>query len=179
MKTRKIENTKKGKRLLLGIILFELLLFLSATLSVQPLEAQQSFSKQDKPILRNDSQKTYSSQSPDLVLTKEQAKDLEVLQHAYMAEAMPVRRELLSLRIELRHSIQNPKVQSKTLLDLQKKISELQAKLDDLSLSYQIKARSILTKEQLEQLPPVFSMGMGTGFGMDIGIGRGPRKGIR
>ena len=179
MKTRKIENTKKGKRLLLGIILFELLLFLSATLSVQPLEAQQSFSKQDKPILRNDSQKTYSSQSPDLVLTKEQSKALEVLHHAYMAEAMPLRRELLPLRVELRYSIQNPKVQSKTLFDLQKRISELQSQLESLTLSYQIKTRSLLTKEQLERLPEGYLSGVDTGFEMMIGIGRGPQRGHR
>jgi Spy/CpxP family protein refolding chaperone len=179
MKTGKIENTKKGKRLFLGRILFGLLLFLSISLSVQPLEAQQPFSKQDKPILRGGSQKAYSSQSPGLVLTKEQAKALEVLHHAYMAEAMPLRRELLSLRIELRHSILNPKVQSKTLLDLQRRISELQAQLESLSLSYQIKARSLLTEEQLGRLPEECLSGVDTGFEMMIGIGRGPQRGHR
>jgi Spy/CpxP family protein refolding chaperone len=178
MKTIKIENIKKGKRPFLGDILFGLSLFLSATLSVQASEAQQPFSKQDKPILRSGSQKAYS-QSPDFVLTKEQAKALEALHHAYMAEAMPLRRELLPLRVELRYSIQNPKVQSKTLLDLQKRISELQAQLESLSLSCQIKARSLLTKEQLERLPEdCFSRG-DTGFEMMIGIGRGPQRGHR
>jgi Spy/CpxP family protein refolding chaperone len=175
MKTRKIENTKKGKRLLLRKI-SGLLLFLSATLSVQPLEAQQPFSKQDKPILRSGSQKAYSSQSSGLVLTKEQAKALEVLHHAYMAEAMPLRRELLPLRVELRYSLQNQNVQSKALLDLQKRISELQAQLESLSLSYQIKTRSLLTKEQLERLPENCLPGVDTGFEMMIGIGRGPQR---
>jgi len=179
MKTKKIKNNTKGKRLFLGKILFGLLFSLSAVLSVQSPEAQQPFSKQDKPIMRSGSQKAYPSQSPDFVLTKEQAKDLEVLQHAYMAEAMPVRRELLSLRIELRHSIQNPKVQSKTLLDLQKKISELQAQLESLSLSYQIKARSLLTKEQLERFPEDCLSEVDAGFEAMIGIGRWPQKGHR
>jgi Spy/CpxP family protein refolding chaperone len=178
MKTIKIKNNTKGKRLFLGKILFGLLLFLSAALSVHSPEAQQPFSKQDKPILRSGSQKA-NSQSPDFVLTKEQAKALEVLQHAYMAEAMPLRRELLSLRIELRHSIQNPKVQSRILLDLQKRISELQAQLESLSLSYQIKARSLLTKEQLERFPEDCLSEVDAGFETMIGIGRGPQKGHR
>jgi Spy/CpxP family protein refolding chaperone len=178
MKTIKIKNNTKGKRLFLGKILFGLLLFLSAILSVQPLEAQQPFSKQDKPISRSNSQKA-NSQSPDLVLTKEQARALEVLHHAYMAEAMPLRRDLLPLRVELRYSIQNPKVQPKTLLDLQKRISELQAQLESLSLSCQIKARSLLTKEQLERLPEDCLSGVDTGFETMIGIGRGPQRGHR
>jgi Spy/CpxP family protein refolding chaperone len=141
------------------------------------LEAQQPFSKQDKPILRSGSQK--ASKSLDSVLTKEQAKALEVIHHAYMAEAMPLRRELLTLRVELRYSLQNPKVQPNTLLDLQKRISELQAQLESLSLSYQIKARSLLTKEQLERLPENCLSGVDTGFETMIGIGRGPQRGHR
>jgi Spy/CpxP family protein refolding chaperone len=179
MKTRTIENTEKRKRLFLGEFSFGLLLFLSAVLSVQHLEAQQPFFKQDKPISRSGSQKATFSQSPDVVLTREQAKAIEALYHTYMAEAMPLRRDLLSLRIELRHLIQNPKVQSKVLLDLQKRISELHSQLDSLSLSYQIKARSLLTGEQLKRLPEDFLSGTDTGFEMMMGIGRGPQRGHR
>jgi hypothetical protein len=113
-----------------------------------------------------------------LVLTKEQAKALEVLHHAYMAEAMLLRRELLSLRMEFRYSLQNPNVQSKTLLDLQRRISELQAQLESLSLSYQIKARSLLTKEQLEQFPQGCSLELEGAFGTGTD-NRGPRRGLR
>jgi Spy/CpxP family protein refolding chaperone len=129
--------------------------------------------------MRSGSQKAYSPQSLDLVLTKEQAKALEALHRAYMAEAMPLRRELLPLRVELRYSIQDPKVEFKTLLDLQKRISELQAQLGSLSLSYQIKARSLLTKEQLKRLPEDCLSGADTGFEMMIGIGRGQQRGHR
>ena len=169
-------KTRKKKRLLLETLLSGLFLFLSATLSVQTLETQQPFSKQDKRIMRSGSQKPYSSQSSDLVLTREQATALKVLHDAYMTEAMPLRRELLPLRVELRYSLQNPKVQSKTLLDLQRRISELQAQLESLSLSYQIKARSLLTEEQLKRLPEDCLSGMDTGFEMMIGIGRGVQR---
>jgi Spy/CpxP family protein refolding chaperone len=178
METTKTVNTKKRERLLVEKFLFGLLLFLSATLNVQSLEAQQPFPKQDKPLFRSGNQKGYS-QFLDLALTKEQAKALEILRQAYMAEAMPLRRELLPLRVELRYSLQNPNVQPKTLLDLQKRISELQSQLESLSLSYQIKARSLLTKEQLERLPEGCLSGVDTGFETMIGIGRGPQRGHR
>jgi len=161
----------------LGRIFFSLLLFLSVLLNVQALEAQQPFIKQ-KPAPRIGSQEA-CWQSPDLVLTEEQAKALGAFQHAYLAEAMPLRKELIPLRFELRHLIRYPDVQSKILLDRQKKISELQAKLESLSLSYQIKARSILTRDQLERLPTDCSLGMDTGFEIMIGIGRGPQRGFR
>jgi Spy/CpxP family protein refolding chaperone len=113
---------------------------------------------------------------PSIGLTEAQAKKLEDLQQAFMAEAVPLRREVMFLRFELRHLILDQNVPSKTLFERQRKISELQGKLESLSLSYQIKARSILTKEQLEQLPEDCTLGIGTGFGM--GTGREPRKGL-
>ena len=117
-------------------------------------------------------------QSPDLALTEIQTKALEGLQRDYTVEAVPLRSELMSLRFELRHLIRDPNVQSRVLFDRQKKISDLQVRLDNLSLSYQIKARSILTKEQLEQLPQDCLLVVSPEYGVVIGIGRTPRRGL-
>jgi Spy/CpxP family protein refolding chaperone len=129
-------------------------------------------------MLRPDGQDAYWKSS-DLGLTETQKKTLENLQQAYSSEAFPLRMELMSLRFELRHLIRDPNVPSMTLLEQQRKISELQGKLESLSLSYQIKVRSVLTKEQLQQIPQDCSLGMGTGFGIGTDIGRGPRKGLQ
>lgn len=155
-----------------------IILALFVLLSMQPSEAQKNFSSPDKRILRTEDLGACLKSSP-LGLTEEQGTALESLQHACMAEAAPLWNKLRTLRIELKYLVKDPNIQPKILLDRQKKISELQARLDNLSLSYQIKARSIFTKEQLEQLPQDCLLGMGTGFGMGIGIGRGPRKGPR
>jgi hypothetical protein len=177
--SEKVQNVRRRKglyraeRILFGIIFLVLFIF-----GVPPLEAQPPFYLQNRPMLRSDDQGACWQSSP-LGLNEHQIKALENLQHAFMAEAMPLKRELMSLRFELPYLIRDQNVRPKILLDRQKKISELQAKLDDLSLSYQIKARSIFTKEQLEQLPPDFSMGMELGSGMGIGTGKGPRKLIR
>ena len=79
--------------------------------------------------------------------------------------------------IEFRQFISNPKVEPKVLFDRQKKILELQSKIENLSLSYQMKAKSIFTNEQLERLPWDCTLDMGTGSGISVGIGRGPRRG--
>lgn len=138
-------------------------------------EAQRSFPSNTKPNLRMDSQGTCWGPS-SLALTEAQKNALENVRRTYMAEAMPMRTELFALRIELRHLLSDPNVQSKLLFDRQKKISVLQAKLDDLSLSYQIKVRSIFTKEQLEQLPMDWLLGIDTGYETRMGVGRGPRR---
>jgi len=145
--------------------------------NIKVSEAQRTFPSNTKPNLRMDGQGT-CWESSSFALTEAQKKKLENLQCAYSAETLPLRRELMSLRFELRHLIRDQNIPSKTLLERQRKISELQGKLEGLSLSYQIKAQSIFTKEQLEQLPEDCSLGMEVGFGMGTGISRGPRKGL-
>jgi CheY-like chemotaxis protein len=177
--SERVQNAGKGiglyrpERILLAIILFILVIF-----GVQPSKAQPPFYPQSKPMLRSDSQDA-CWKSSDLVLTEEQKRALESLQRDYTAEAVPLRRELMSLRFELRHLARDPNVQSNILVDRQKRISELRARLDNLSLSYQIKARSIFMKDQLDRLPQDCLLGMDTVYEMPIGIGRGPRRGLR
>jgi hypothetical protein len=165
----------KTKKILLLRIVFALICYLLIIFGAPVSKAQPPFHPQSKPMLRMDGQND-CWESADLGLTEAQGKALEGLQRVYALEALPLRIELMSLTFELRYLVRDPNVQSKLLFDRQKKISELQAKLDDLSLSYQIKARSIFTKEQLERLPPDFLMGMGTQFGIELG--RGPRSGL-
>jgi Spy/CpxP family protein refolding chaperone len=145
-------------------------------INIKVSEAQRTLPLQNKAGLKTEGRGAFW-RSPSIGLTEAQEKELEDLQQAFIAEAMPLRRELMSLRFELRHLIRDQNVPSKTLFEQQRKISELQGKLESLSLSYQIKARSILTKEQLEQFPQDCSLGMEAGFGM--GIGMGIRKGSR
>jgi len=146
--------------------------------TIRASEAQRTFSSSTQPDSGIPGQEACWKSSL-LRLTDDQAKALESIQQSYVSEAMLLRREFMLLRFELRHLIKDENVPSKTLLERQRKISELQGKLESLSLSYQIKARSVFTKEQLEQLPEDCTLGMETGFGADIGIGRGARKRVR
>ena len=142
-------------------------------------DAQRTFTSDTKPNLRMDSQGT-CWESTSFALTEAQKKALETLRRAYMAEAIPIRTGLFALRIELRHLLLDPNVQPQILFDQQRKISALQAKLEELSLSYQIKARSIFTKEQLEQLPQGWAFEMGLGYEIPImDTGRRPKRGLQ
>ena len=156
-------------------IFFALMLFLLTLSIIRISEAQEPFPKLNRPNLRMDSQGT-CWESSSLALTEAQKKALEILRHAYMAEAIPIRTGLFALKIELRHLLSDPNVQPQMLFDQQRKISALQAKLEELSLSYQVKARSVFTKEQLERLPMDWLLGKDTGYETRMGVGRGPRR---
>jgi CheY-like chemotaxis protein len=173
------KNNGKMKYSLLQCGIFTMLiLFLFALFAIQMSAAQERFPKLDKPSLRMDSQGT-CWESSSFALTETQKKAFETLRQAYMAEAIPIRTSLFTLKIELRHLLSDPNVQPQKLFDQQRKISVLQAKLEELSLSYQIKARSIFTKEQLEQLPQGWVFEMGLGFETPImDTGRRFRKGL-
>jgi len=116
---------------------------------------------------------------PSITFSEAQVKELESLQRAYLEEVKPLWSELRDLRLELRFAVSDPQVQPQALLDKQRRMSSIQAKLENLRFSYLIKARAIFTKEQLERFPPDCPLKMGTGNGMRKGLGRGLQKGIR
>ncbi len=135
--------------------------------NIKVSEAQRTFPSNNQPNLRMDGRGTCWEFS-SFALTEAQKKALETLRRAYMAEAIPIRTGLFALKIELRHLLSDPNVQSQLLFEQQRKISALQAKLEELSLFYQIKARSIFTKEQLERLPQGWAFEMGLGYEIPI-----------
>jgi hypothetical protein len=157
----------KARKILVLRIVFAVIFDLLMVFGPQQSKAQPLFYPQSKPMLRMDGQNA-CWESADLGLTNGQKKALKSLQRTYASEALPLRIKLMSLKFELHHLIRDPNVQPKILLDWQKKISELQAKINDLSLSYQIKARSVFTEEQLAKFPQDCSLGMEVGYGMGV-----------
>jgi hypothetical protein len=148
-------------------------------INIRVSAAQRTFPSNAKPNLRMDSPGT-CWESSAFALTEAQKKALETLRRAYMTEAIQIRTSLFALKIELRHLLPDPNVQPQILFDQQRKISALQAKLEELSLSYQIKARSVFTKEQLERLPHGWAFEMGLGYEIPMmDTGRRSRKGLQ
>ena len=150
------------KAQLFGIV-FVVISFSLGIFGVQLSTAQPPFHSRSKHMLRMDGQDFYRKFS-QLGLTSAQKKTLRDLLEAYTSEALPLRIKLMSIRFELLHLIRDPSVQPKILLGKQKKISELQAELNNLFLSYLIKARSIMTREQLQQLFEDYSLLHGLDF---------------
>jgi hypothetical protein len=123
--------------------------------------------------------KTACRKDPSIIFTEEQTKEFENLPPAFFAEAKPLWSELRDLRLEMRHGVSDSQTQPQVLLEKHRKISAIQAKLENLRFSYLIKARSIFTKEQLERMPADCPLKMGTGYGMGRGLGKGLQKRIR
>jgi len=172
-------GSKKGNTHFSQWIILSLLFSLLTLFCIQTSEAQRTVPSPSNGPSFKKRNGGFLLQSLLADLTEEQIKAIESLQHTYLSKTFPLRRELISSRFELRHLIRDPNVQPKTLLDLQKRISELQTRLDNLSLSYQIEVRTILTKEQLEQLPQDCSLGISPEYDVLTGIGSVPRRGLR
>jgi len=136
----------KSSKIQLLRITFTVISYLLGIFGLQLLNAQPPFHHQSEPMLKMDGQDFYRRFS-HLGLTEAQKKALKNLLQTYASEALPLRMRLMSARFELLHLIRDPNVRPKILLDRRKKISEFQADLNNLFLSYLIKARSIMTKE--------------------------------
>ncbi len=148
-----------------------MILLTLTVIHIKASEAQRTSPLNTKPNLNLDHQGE-CWESSSFALTEAQKKALQSLRSAYMVEAIPLRTGLVALMIELRHSLRDPNVQPQTLFDRQRKISELRAKLEELSMSYLVKARSIFTKDQLERLPQEWAFDMGLEYEipfMDMG----------
>ncbi len=152
-----------GFGFIMGLILLNGLAWQSSEAQPPKVPMASPFSEtQSKGACRKD---------PSIIFTEEQTKEFESLQRAYLAEAKPLWSELRTLRLDMRYAVSDPQVQSQVLLDKQRRISALQAKLENLRFSYLIKARAIFTKEQLERMPPDCPLNMGTGYGRRRGLG--------
>jgi Spy/CpxP family protein refolding chaperone len=160
-----------GLGFIIGLILLSGLMEQAAEAQPSKVPMGRSFSEtQPKGACRID---------PSITFTEEQTKELENLQSAYLEKAKPLWGEMRDLRLEVRFAVSDPQVQPQALLDKQRKFSALQARLENLLFSYQVKARAIFTKEQLERFPADCPLKMGTGYGVGRGLGKGPQKGIR
>lgn len=163
------------KNLILGFVIG---LFLSGGLMEQAAEAQPSKIPPRGPFSPSQP-KVACRLDPIIIFTEDQGVKLAELQRAYLEEVKPLWREMRDLRIELRFAVSDPQVPPQALLDKQRKFSALQSRLENLLFSYQIKARAIFSREQLERMPPDCPLKMGTRYGAGRGFGRGPQKGIR
>jgi len=171
------DGNERRSSLQLGIF-SAVLLFLLTLLNIQISEAQERFPKLNRPTLRMESQ-GLCWKSPSLGLTEEQIKAFESFQRAYQTDITPKYRELMTLRLELQCYVLDKSVKPQDIMERHKKLLTLQTELETLSFSYQMKARFILTTEQLDRLPQDCLLEMGIGYGAGTGIGRGPRRGQR
>jgi Spy/CpxP family protein refolding chaperone len=86
----------------------------------------------------------------ELNLSPEQAKALDLLGQTYFQEAKRYRIELFSKRLELREYLTNPTVKAEVIQAKDGEIIELQSKMEEKTIEYLLKVRTLLTLEQLK-----------------------------
>jgi Spy/CpxP family protein refolding chaperone len=100
-------------------------------------------------------------------LTPDQKTKFQELRRKFNDETAQLRGALVTKRLELQSLWTNPKSDSKSIMEKEKELRELQNQMRDKGVQLKLEARNILTPEQIEEFGP----GMGRGFG------RGHRKG--
>ena len=104
-------------------------------------------------------------------LTAEQVQQLESIKLEYQKETADLKNEIYKKDLEISGLVRDPGARDTDILELQKQRIALKAKMMEQRAEYQLKGRSLLTPEQIRQLPPE---GCGLGF-----LGRGQRSNRR
>ncbi len=105
----------------------------------------------------------------DLDLSREQRKNLDLIQHAYVREAQRLRAQLFTRRLELRELFVSPTISLESIYAKNSEIIGIESKQEEKFVDYLIKVRNLLTPEQLkkwcpeQEFPPFRQMMHGTG----------------
>jgi Spy/CpxP family protein refolding chaperone len=108
-------------------------------------------------------------------LTPEQKTKFQELRRRFNDETAQLRGALVTKRLELQSLWTNPNAESKTIMDKEKELRDLQNQMKDKSLQMKLEARKILTPEQIEEFGQ--GWGKGSGFGPGHMGGYGHRFG--
>jgi len=87
-------------------------------------------------------------------LSPKQIHSLWDLKEDFLKECVPLQKEIFKKRLELKELLLEPSPDAKKVTQKQDEILDLMRDLAKKRISYQLKARKILTPEQLEKLPP-------------------------
>ena len=126
--------------------------------------------------------------APWLNLTAEQQTQVTEIHNIFTKEKTMLQNKVYKKRLEMKSLLLEDKIDTEKVFNLQRKISELTAKIDIQALKNMLKAYSVLTPEQRSLLPPGCSLGFGVtncskkpcmsgrqgmGPGCNMGMGRG------
>ncbi len=111
--------------------------------------------------------------NPELGATPEQLKSLEEVHRSYLREITRYRDRYIGESYELRALLSNPKAEPHWVMNKQNSLSDLQRKIDEISLQHFLKAREIFTEEQIGRLPSGCSLGFSYRPGTDWDWRRG------
>ena len=111
-----------------------------------------------------------------LNLSPEQVASLRELRHGFWEETAEEKEALFKKKDELALMFKDQKTNDTDILAKKKEMTALRDQVEEKAMGYRLKARKILTPEQLAQLPPGCGLGFAPGGGHDMWHGkrRGP-----
>jgi Spy/CpxP family protein refolding chaperone len=92
----------------------------------------------------------------DLNLTEDQIASLQNLRQGFLRDTLPWRNDLVVKRMDLQDLLRQPAADPNRVLSKQREVSELESKLQERMVFYQLEVRKVLTPEQIRLLPPAF-----------------------
>ncbi len=146
------------------------LVFFSLALAQGPPEKKGWEFRGGRGMMMNPMHSPMMDWASRLNLTEEQSAKLQELRDSYLRDTMEWRNELLIKRFDLRDLLNNPKADTNAILAKQREVSELESKIQERALLFQIEMRKVLTPEQIQLLPPPGGGGM---YGPPMMPGRG------
>jgi Spy/CpxP family protein refolding chaperone len=111
----------------------------------------------------------------DLNLTEDQIASLQNLRQGFLRDTLHWRDDLVIKRMDLQDLLRQPQADSIQVLGKQREVSELESKIQERMVIYQLEIRKALTPEQIRLLPPAFDY-LGPGRHRMM---RGPGPGMR
>lgn len=115
-----------------------------------------------------------------LNLSTDQITKINTLRSDFAKETLTLRTGMQTKAMEMRTLMMDPEKNQAKIISLQKDMSTLRQQLQEKSLQFRIKARKVLTPEQIAMLPAGgMRMGMGFSAGNGRGMGRGMGQGMR
>jgi Spy/CpxP family protein refolding chaperone len=104
-----------------------------------------------------------------LNLAPDQTAKILELRESFLRDTLPWRNELVIKRFDFRDMLRDPQADSSAILAKQREISEVESKIQERALLYQLEMRKVLTPDQIKKLPP----GLGILYGPPMMPGRG------
>lgn len=95
-----------------------------------------------------------------LGLTDEQAGKLESMRTEFLKEAIDLDAQIQKKRLELGDLFRDPQAKQEKIEAVQKELNRLTAQRQEKAQAYRLKARGLLTPEQIAKLPPGCSFGI-------------------
>ncbi|MCP4681971.1 MAG: hypothetical protein GY864_06545 [Desulfobacterales bacterium] len=113
----------------------------------------------------------------NLDMTTDQSQKLDSLRDSFLKETIPLRNEKETKKLEMRILLAKPSIDIETVKAKQQEIFDVKKSLQEKSLDYYLKARKVLTPQQVSMLPPGCHLGFNIYGGAYKSKGCGSKSG--